>query len=115
MRGLMMDYQLTIPAIVRRAEIALRTQDGRHAGGRIGPSSATPTRDVIDRAKRLAVALADSACSRATGWRRSPGPSHQHLEAYLAIPSIGAVLHTLNLRLHHDDLAYIVNDADDAC
>ena len=39
--------------------------------------------------------------------------SHQHLEAYYAIPSIGAVLHTLNLRLHHDDLAYIVNDADD--
>ncbi len=40
--------------------------------------------------------------------------SHQHLEAYLAIPSIGAVLHTLNLRLHHDDLTYIVNDAQDS-
>ncbi len=39
--------------------------------------------------------------------------SQEHLEAYLAIPSIGAVLHTLNLRLHPDDLTYIVNDAAD--
>ena len=39
--------------------------------------------------------------------------SQEHLEAYLAIPSIGAVLHTLNLRLHPDDLTYIVNDARD--
>src|SRR5262249_16968229 len=39
--------------------------------------------------------------------------SQEHLEAYLAIPSMGAVLHTLNLRLHPDDLSYIVNDAAD--
>ena len=29
------------------------------------------------------------------------------------MPAIGAVLHTLNLRLHADDLSYIVNDAAD--
>jgi fatty-acyl-CoA synthase len=38
---------------------------------------------------------------------------HQHLEAYFGISMIGAVLHTLNLRLHPDELAFIVNDADD--
>ena len=38
---------------------------------------------------------------------------YAHLEAYLAIPCAGATLHTLNLRLHPDDLAYIVNHADD--
>jgi fatty-acyl-CoA synthase len=38
---------------------------------------------------------------------------YAHLEAYLAIPSAGAVLHTLNLRLLPDDLAYIVNHAGD--
>src|SRR5216683_154344 len=37
----------------------------------------------------------------------------EHLEAYLAIPSMGAVLHTLNLRLPDDTLAHIVNHADD--
>ena len=38
---------------------------------------------------------------------------YAHLEAYLAIPCAGATLHTLNLRLHPDDLAYIVNHAGD--
>ena len=38
---------------------------------------------------------------------------YRHLECYLAIPSIGAVLHTLNLRLHREELAYIVNHAED--
>ncbi|HLK49347.1 MAG TPA: long-chain fatty acid--CoA ligase [Bryobacteraceae bacterium] len=37
----------------------------------------------------------------------------EHLEAYLAVPSMGAVLHTLNLRLFPDQLAYIVNHAED--
>ena len=37
----------------------------------------------------------------------------RHLECYFGIPAIGAVLHTLNLRLHPDELAYIVNHAED--
>ncbi|RJF96775.1 fatty-acid--CoA ligase [Noviherbaspirillum cavernae] len=36
-----------------------------------------------------------------------------HLEAYFGIPAAGAVLHTLNLRLAPDDIAYIINDAQD--
>ncbi|MGW4896897.1 long-chain fatty acid--CoA ligase [Kitasatospora sp. NPDC004240] len=37
----------------------------------------------------------------------------EHLEAYLAVPSMGAVLHTLNLRLPGHQLAYIINHAAD--
>ena len=37
----------------------------------------------------------------------------EHLEAYLAIPSMGAVLHTLNLRLAADQVGYIATHADD--
>ncbi|MEV6005648.1 long-chain fatty acid--CoA ligase [Streptomyces sp. NPDC051976] len=37
----------------------------------------------------------------------------EHLEAYLAIPSMGSVLHTLNLRLPADQLVWIVNHAAD--
>ena len=68
---------------------------------------------MIDRVRRLAVAL------RALGVRSGDRVatlqwnSQAHLEAYLAMPAIGAVLHTLNLRLHADDLSYIVNDAAD--
>ncbi|MFD3994644.1 long-chain-fatty-acid--CoA ligase [Streptomyces sp. NPDC058583] len=38
----------------------------------------------------------------------------EHLVAYLAVPSMGAVLHTLNLRLHPDQLGYIVEHAEDS-
>ena len=37
----------------------------------------------------------------------------EHLIAYLAVPSMGAVLHTLNLRLFPEQLAYIANHAED--
>ncbi len=41
--------------------------------------------------------------------------NHQeHLEAYFAVPAMGAVLHTLNLRLHANDLAYIARHAEDS-
>ena len=36
-----------------------------------------------------------------------------HLEAYFGVPCAGGVLHTLNLRLHPDELAYIINHAQD--
>jgi len=38
---------------------------------------------------------------------------HAHLEAYFGVPCAGGVLHTLNLRLHPDELAYIINHAQD--
>ena len=37
----------------------------------------------------------------------------EHVEVYFALPSMGAVLHTLNPRLHPDELSFIVNDAED--
>ena len=39
--------------------------------------------------------------------------STQHLETYLAVPSLGAVLHTLNCRLSKEHIAYIINHAAD--
>ncbi len=38
---------------------------------------------------------------------------YQHLEAYFAIPCMGAIVHPLNIRLSPDDLGYIVNHAED--
>ncbi len=39
--------------------------------------------------------------------------NQEHLEAYLTVPSMGAVLHTLNVRLFPDQLAYIANHGED--
>ncbi|MFE2540952.1 long-chain fatty acid--CoA ligase [Actinacidiphila glaucinigra] len=70
-------------------------------------------RDVGARAARLAHALrglgVDSDQRVATlMWNNA-----EHLEAYLAVPSMGAVLHTLNLRLPGDQVAWIANHAAD--
>ncbi|WP_019814519.1 long-chain fatty acid--CoA ligase [Saccharomonospora saliphila] len=39
--------------------------------------------------------------------------NNEHLEAYLAIPAMGAVLHTLNIRLFPEQLVYVTNHAED--
>jgi len=112
MRGLMMDYPLTIPTIVRRVEtlFADRKVVSRRPDRTICRST---YREVVDRVRRLSVALQDLGVKPGDRVATLAWAGQEHLEAYLAIPSIGAILHTLNLRLHPDDLSYIVNDAAD--
>src|SRR6476660_4432502 len=112
MRGLMMDYPLSVPAIVRRVETLFA--DRKIVSRRPDRTICRVTyRQVVDRIRRLAVALQDLGVKPGDRVATLSWASQEHLEAYLAIPSIGAVLHTLNLRLHPDDLTYIVNDAAD--
>jgi fatty-acyl-CoA synthase len=69
--------------------------------------------EVVARARRLASALHELGIRPGDrvatfGWN-----SRRHLELYLAVPSMGAVLHTLNVRLFEEDLRYIVGHAED--
>ena len=66
------------------------------------------------RVNRLAYALEKLGVQRGDrvatlGWNTAA-----HLELYFGVPCMGAVLHTLNLRLFPQDLAYIINDAQDS-
>ena len=112
MRGLMMDFPLTVPAIVRRAEALFPHKTVASRRGDRSIARAT-NGEVLSRVRRLGVALQGLGVVPGDRVATLAWASQEHFEAYLAIPSIGAVLHTLNLRLHHDELAYIVNDADD--
>jgi acyl-CoA synthetase (AMP-forming)/AMP-acid ligase II len=112
MNGLMMDFPLTLSAIFRRAEQLFRRREivWRAADRSVKRYTFA---DFTVRARRLATALEtlgvrpeDRVATLA--WNHGP-----HLEAYFGIPLIGAVLHTLNLRLHPDELAYIVEHAGD--
>ena len=107
-----MDYQLSIPAVLRRTETLFghKTVVSRRPDRTIVRHT---YRDILERVKRLGTALRQLGVRPGDRVATLAWASHQHLEAYYAIPSIGAVLHTLNLRLHHDDLTYIVNDAGD--
>ncbi len=69
--------------------------------------------EVVERTERLSAALAElgigSGDRVATyGWN-----TQEHLEAYMAVPTMGAVLHTLNIRLFAEQLVYIANHAED--
>ena len=112
MRGLMMDYQLSIPAILRRAGALFPEKS---VVSRLADRSVVRHRyrDILERARRLAVALSELGVKPGERVATLAWASHAHLEAYLAVPAMGAVLHTLNLRLHDEELAYIINDADD--
>lgn len=82
--------------------------------------TATPTgmvqgsfAEIAARAERLAAALARLGVARDERVATLMWNNQVHMEAYLAIPSMGAVLHTLNVRLFADQLAFIINHADD--
>jgi fatty-acyl-CoA synthase len=69
--------------------------------------------EVAGRAVRLAAALKRLGINQGDRVGTFCWNTQEHLEAYFAIPCMGAVLHTLNLRLFPDQLAYIINHAED--
>jgi fatty-acyl-CoA synthase len=69
--------------------------------------------EIADRADRLAAALERLGVGSGDRVGTFLWNTHEHLEAYLAVPSMGAVLHTLNLRLFPAQLAQIINHAED--
>ena len=112
MNGLMMEFPLTLPAIFRHAErvfprrdIVTRRADKSLHRYAIGDFAAR-TRGLAGALRQLGVAPGERVAT--LGWNH-----YQHLEAYFGVSMTGAVLHTLNLRLHPDELSFIVNDADD--
>lgn len=112
MKGLIMDYQLNVPAILRRAE----TLYGRKEIVTRLPDKSFHRYTYADfarRARQLASALLklgvkDSARVATLCWNH-----YQHLEVYFGVPISGNVVHTLNLRLPPGDLGYIASHAGD--
>jgi len=107
----MMKTPLNISMMLERAEmffpkkqVISRMKGGivRHTYKEIGER----TRRFSSMLKRLGVEAGDRVGTFA--WNH-----HRHLEAYFAIPGIGAVLHTINIRLSAQHIAYIINHADD--
>jgi fatty-acyl-CoA synthase len=68
---------------------------------------------VVGRAERLAAALKRLGVGNGDRVGTFAWNDQEHLEAYLAVPSMGAVLHTLNIRLFPEQLAYVVNHGED--
>jgi len=69
--------------------------------------------EVAARAEQLAKALAKLGVGRGDRVGTFCWNNQGHMEAYLGVPSMGAVLHTLNIRLYPEQLAYVIDHAED--
>ncbi|CCV06368.1 Medium-chain-fatty-acid--CoA ligase (fragment) [Mesorhizobium metallidurans STM 2683] len=68
---------------------------------------------IAGRAAQLADALGNRGVGIGDRVASFMSASQEHFEAYLGVPYLGAVLHTVNIRLHSNDIAHICNEADD--
>ena len=69
--------------------------------------------DIYRRTRQLAQALKELGLQAGDRVATLCWNHHVHLECYFGIPAAGGVMHTLNLRLSPDEIAWIVNDAQD--
>ena len=111
MQSTMQDVPLNISSVLRHggsvfgdSQIVTCTTDG---------SRRASFADVTERATRLAGGLRSLGVTGDERVATFMWNNQEHLEIYLAVPSMGAVLHTLNIRLFPDQIAFIAGHADD--
>lgn len=112
MKSTMMSSPLLLTSMVERAsklfpgvEIVSARPDGSlHRG---------TYRDLHRRSRQLAAALQRAGIAQGDRVATLMWNEQEHLEAYFSVPAVGAVVHTLNLRLHPDEITYIANHAQD--
>src|SRR4030081_2386852 len=111
MDSTMQDFPLTITAIMRHG-------CGVHGARTITPATGdayrhTTYRELGQQAAQLANALRRLGVTGDQRVATFMWNNAEHLATYLAAPSMGAVLHTLNIRLFPEQVAYVANEAED--
>src|ERR1700676_4205939 len=112
MRGTMMDSPLTLPTLLERADKLF---------ARVEIVSCKPDRSIARtcygefyrRARRLASALTKLGLQPGDRVASMMWNHSGHLEAFFGVPCAGGILHTLNLRLHPQEIATIAKHAND--
>jgi len=109
--GLMQDYELSLQHVLWRVErlhqkkqVVTKRDEGVHR---------TTYGEMVPRINRLARALKRIGVKPGDRVATLAWNNDRHLELYYAVPCMGAVLHTLNLRLFPQHLEFIINDAQD--
>jgi acyl-CoA synthetase (AMP-forming)/AMP-acid ligase II len=112
MRGLMMETPLLISSLVDHAatvfgttEIVTRTVEG--------PIHRYTWKEASRRSRQLARALEASGIREGDTVATLAWNTHRHLELYYGVSGMGAVIHTVNPRLHSSQLVYVLNHARD--
>jgi len=105
-----MDYQLTVDAIARRAEVLAKNKAviGYRSDGSFVETTWGAT---LSRARALAAGLSRLGVSPGDRVATAAWNCCEHLEAYFGVPIMGAALHTLNTRLGTPETVAILRDA----
>src|ERR1700731_2949391 len=111
MDSTMQDFPLTVAAIMRHGcgvhgarTVTTATGDGYRQA---------TYRELGEQAAQLANALRRLGITGDQRVATFMWNNLEHLATYLAVPSMGAVLHTLNIRLFPEQIAYVANEAED--
>src|SRR5699024_7755048 len=107
----MMDVSLTVGAMMERAEkffpkkeVISKTHDHLHQLNYL---------QIGKRTRRLMSVLHGLGVQKGVRVGTLAWNHHRHLEIYFAVPGMGAVLHTINIRLSPEHIIYIINHAED--
>jgi fatty-acyl-CoA synthase len=111
MQSTMQDFPLTTTSILRRGRDLFGSSQLVSFEG--DSSRRADFSSVSERAERLAAALRRLGIGDGDRVGTLCWNNQEHQEAYLAVPAMGAVLHTLNLRLAPEQLAFVINHAED--
>ncbi len=113
MLGLMQEWPLLCHKVI---DHAARFHGGREVVSRSveGPFHRTTYRDTRRRALQLAKRLEADGTVLGDRVATMAWNTWRHLEAWYGITGIGAIYHTLNPRLFPDQIAWIMNDAEDS-
>jgi fatty-acyl-CoA synthase len=109
MRGLMQDVALTVEMVLSRARRARTVVTATPQGDKVMTWA-----EIADRAARVRAALQSLGVRPGDRVATFARNTHRHLELILGIPATGAIVHPLNIRLHRDQLEYIVAEAGDS-
>ena len=109
----MQDFPLTITHLLRHGRTMYPASKVFTYHGPDAAIQEATFPEVADRADRLAAALRRLGVDRGDRVGTFMWNNQRHMEAYLAVPCMGAVLHTLNIRLFPEQLAYVVNHGAD--
>jgi fatty-acyl-CoA synthase len=109
----MQDAPLLVSGILRHGQQVYGRSLVITVTGPTGEYTEATFTEVAERSERLAKALTRLGVGDSDRVGTFLWNNQAHLEAYLAIPAMGAVLHTLNLRLFPEQLSYVINHAED--
>src|SRR3954468_10012639 len=111
MRSTMQDVPLSVASILRHGQQVFGDSSIVTIGD--GGNRRASFAEVAANAARLAHGLKSLGVDGDQRVGTFMWNNQEHMEAYLAIPAMGAVLHTLNIRLFPDQVAYIATHAED--